>query len=108
MPSGHEIQLRLRGRALALLGGLALGVDRGGRVVALAVAQAGHGAGVARGAGGPCGEVEGGQDELLLLRGREDLVEVDGDAERDEKEAAYAGADPVGGREGWRGDELGP
>lgn len=40
--------------------------------------------------------------------GGEDFVEVDGDAEGDEEEAADAGADPVGGLErGW-GDELRP
>ena len=39
--------------------------------------------------------MEGGEDELLLLGGGEDLVEVDGDAEGDEEGTADAGADPV-------------
>jgi len=50
----------------------------------------------------------GGEDEFLLLGGREDGVEVDGDAEGDEEEAPDAGADPVGGLEGRGRDELGP
>lgn len=43
-----------------------------------------------------------------MLRGGEDLVEVDGDAEGDEEEAADTGFYPVLGLErGW-GYELGP
>ena len=53
-------------------------------------------------------QVDGGEDEFLLLGGREDFVEVDGDAEGDEEEAADARADPVGGLEGRGRDELGP
>lgn len=52
--------------------------------------------------------MDGGQDEFLLLGGGEDFVEVDRHAERDEEEAADAGADPVGGLERWWGDELRP
>lgn len=48
------------------------------------------------------------EDEFLLLGGGKDFVEVDGDAEGDEKEAADAGADPVWWLEGRGGDELGP
>lgn len=43
-----------------------------------------------------------------MLRGWQDFVQVDGDTEGDEEEAADAGADPVWGLEwGW-GNELGP
>ena len=53
------------------------------------------------------GNVDRGQHELLLFGGGEDFVEVDGDAEGDEEEAADAGAEPVRGLK-WRGcHELG-
>ena len=53
-------------------------------------------------------EVNGGENELLLFGGREDLVEVDGDSQRDEEETADAGFDPVLGLEWGRRHELGP
>jgi len=52
--------------------------------------------------------VDRGEDELLLLGGGEDLVQVDGYAEGDEEEPADARADPVRGLEGRRRNELGP
>lgn len=85
------------------------GVDGcGGGVVALDAVEGG----AAAVGGGPrglvAGDVDRGQDEFLLLRGGQDLVEVDGDAERDEEEAADPGADPVRGLQGWGRDELCP
>ena len=53
-------------------------------------------------------EADGGKDEAFLFAGREDFVEVDGDAEGDEEEAADAAAGPVGWLHGWGGDELLP
>ena len=58
--------------------------------------------------GTAAGGERGGEDELLLLAGGQDLVEVDGHAKGDEEEAPDAGADPVGRLEGRRCDELGP
>lgn len=49
-----------------------------------------------------------GKDKLLLLRGREDLIQVYRDTKRDEKQATNARANPIGWLEGWWGDELGP
>lgn len=40
-------------------------------------------------------EVDGWENELFLLRCREDLVEVDGHAEGDKEETPDAGFDPV-------------
>lgn len=54
------------------------------------------------------GERDGREDELLLLAGREDFVQVDWDAQGDEEEPADARPDPVGWLEGRWGDELRP
>lgn len=43
-----------------------------------------------------------------MLGCRENLVEVDWDAEGDEEQSANAGLDPVLWLEGWWGDELRP
>jgi hypothetical protein len=51
----------------------------------------------------------GWQNQFLLFGfGREDLVEVDGDAERDQEETTNTGYFPIRRLEGWRGRKLVP
>jgi len=52
------------------------------------------------------GNVDGGQHELLLFGGREDFVEVDGNAEGDKEEPTDAGTEPVRGLKWGRRHEL--
>lgn len=50
--------------------------------------------------------MDGGEYEFLLLGGWENFIEVNRNAERDEKKAANTRAYPVGGLKGWWSDEL--
>lgn len=49
-----------------------------------------------------------GQDEFLLLGGREDLIQVDRDTKGDQEEAADAGSDPIGWLKWWGRNKLRP